>query len=169
MTGTNGSTLVSRLLRSLAVGIVKGALYYVLVVYFAPMVSYYLYTTALTPLLGGGEVSPPTLPLSRQAFLAAGFLFLGLSIAASTLTGTIAEPIIRAVSAILGFAFLLLILWGGMLHAEATVGDASLIVTMDLKPIVITYFIFITVPSVILPLLWFLVRKAHSGEMHSIK
>ncbi len=169
MVGTAGSTLASRLLRSLAIGVVRGILYYVLVVYFAPMVSYYLYTTALTPLLGEGEVSPPTLPLSKQAFLAAGFLFLGLSVAASTLTGTIAEPIIRAVSAILGFAFLLLILWGGTFHAEAAVGNASLIVTMDLKPIVIIYFVFITVPSVFLPLLWFLVKKAHSGEMHSIK
>jgi hypothetical protein len=160
---------MSRLLRSIAVGVVKGIAYYILVVYFAPMISYYLYTTALTPFMGGGEVSPPALPLSRQAFLAAGLLFLGLSVAASALTGTVVEPIIRAVSAILGFAFLLLILWGGTLHAEAVVEGAKLTVTMDLKPIVITYFVFVTVPSVILPLAWFLVRKAHSGEMHSLK
>lgn len=160
-----GRSFTERLARSLAAGVVKGVAYYLLVVYVSPLLSYYLYTAALAPLAGGAAGAPVALPLPRKAFLAAGFLFLGLSVAASALAGTLAEPLIRALSAVLGFAFLLLILWGGVLRAQTSFEDTSLSITLDLRPLAVTYFVFVTIPSVILPLVWYLVGKAHSGEM----
>ncbi|GAB6148803.1 hypothetical protein [Stetteria hydrogenophila] len=160
-----GGRLVARILRSTASGVARGLAYYVLVVHVAPALAGLLYSAAATPLtpLQAGR-APAAAPLSGREILAAGFIFLGLATAASALEDTIAAPLLRALSALLGFAYTLAILWGGTLHARAEAGGAVFTVTLDLKPLAITYFTFVTVPSAVLPMVSHLVRKAHEGE-----
>ncbi len=151
---------LSRLAGSLAWGIVKGVAYYFLIVYVSPRVSVYLYqAVAAEPV----DVAPP---LPSRALLAAGFLFIGISVAASALRDTIAAPLLRAVSAVLAFIFVFLILWDGKVEASLEEGGVTVYASLDLGTIIAVYFVFITVPGVILPLVWLLLEKASRGTGH---
>jgi len=159
--GLSGArAFLRRLASSLALGVVKGVAYYVLVVYVSPLVSVYLYrAVAAEPV----AVEPP---LPRGSLLAAGFLFIGLSVAASALRDTIAAPLIRAVSAILAFIFVFLVLWGGVVSASLEEAGVEIHVFLDLRNLLSVYFIFVTIPGIVLPFVWFMLEKAAEGRGH---
>ena len=152
---------IARLVRSVAWGVVKGVIFYLVVVKVSPLISASLYASL------SRDIQNLVLPAPRGVFLASGFLFIGLSTAAAALRGTIAEPLIRAVTAVIAFAFTALVLWGGALDVTVQEYGASLRVYLDLKPLLVTYFVFVTVPGALLPLVWYYYARAEAGDAHS--
>ncbi len=77
-------------------------------------------------------------------------LFIGLSLAATALKGTIYSPLIRALESILGFEVVLYFMDGGVIRASLDYGG-PIIIMLDISPILWEIFLFFTVPGVILP------------------
>ncbi len=78
------------------------------------------------------------------------FLFMGLSLAATALRGTIYSPLIGALESILGFAVVVYLLDGGIVSVSLNYGG-PISVTLDLSPILMEIFLFFTLPGVVLP------------------
>ena len=77
-------------------------------------------------------------------------LFIGLSLAATALKGTIYSPLIGALESILGFAVILYFMNGGIIEASLNYGG-PVTVMLDISPILWEIFLFFTIPGVVLP------------------
>ncbi len=84
-------------------------------------------------------------------------LFIGLSLAATALKGTIYSPLIGALESILGFAIILYFMNGGVITASLNYGG-PVTVTLDISPILWEIFLFFTMPGAILPFVEYFMR-----------
>ncbi len=85
-------------------------------------------------------------------------LFIGLSLAATAMKGTIYSPLIGALESILGFEIILYFMNGGIIEASLNYGG-PITVMLDISPILWEIFLFFTIPGVILPFVEYFVRR----------
>ncbi len=139
----------NRVLGALREGILWGLYYWLLFAIVIPR----LVDTFL-----GGLVSETTSP-SEGELTWLIFLFLGLSIAADALRGTIYSPLIGALESILGFAVVVHFLNGGAISVSLNLGG-PISVTLDLSPVLMEIFLFFTLPGVVLPFVEYFMKEA---------
>ena len=140
-----------RLADILVKGVLWGAYYWLLFAVIIPLL--------VNRLLGGiasGVIVPETGELTGLIFL-----FMGLSLAATALRGTIYSPLIGALESILGFAVVVYFLDGGVVSVSLDYGG-PISVTLDLSPILMEVFLFFTLPGVVLPFVEYFLRRSDS-------
>ncbi|MDK2384524.1 MAG: hypothetical protein QI199_06940 [Candidatus Korarchaeota archaeon] len=138
-----------RLTDVLAEGILWGVYYWLLFAVIIPL---------LVNRLLGGIVSEVIVPETGE-LTGLIFLFMGLSLAAAALRGTIYSPLIGALESILGFAVVVYFLDGGVVSVSLDYGG-PISVTLDLSPILMEVFLFFTLPGVVLPFVEYFIKRS---------
>lgn len=88
-------------------------------------------------------------------------LFLGIATAARALSGTIYEPLLRALNALIAFYLLLYFTNGGRLEITGiNVGGALVDVSLDVSVPLIIVLLFATLPGIVSPFIEFLEKWA---------
>ncbi len=140
-----------RLTDVLAEGILWGVYYWLLFAVIIPL---------LVNRLLGGIASEVIVPETGE-LTGLVFLFMGLSLAATALRGTIYSPLIGALESILGFAVVVYFLDGGVVSVSLDYGG-PISVTLDLSPILMEVFLFFTLPGVVLPFVEYFLKRSGS-------
>jgi len=140
-----------RLKDVLAEGILWGVYYWLLFAVIIPL---------LVNRLLGGIASEVIVPETGE-LTGLIFLFMGLSLTATALRGTIYSPLIGALESILGFAVVVYFLDGGIVSVSLDYGG-PISVTLDLSPILMEVFLFFTLPGVVLPFVEYFLKRSGS-------
>jgi hypothetical protein len=149
------TSLIRRLALSLTVGAVEGVAYYIVLVEVTPRLLDYLEASLGAP--------SPALQSSRSLVLA-GFMFIGLAVAARSLQGHIAGALISSLTSLLSFIFLAYLMHGGVVSIEGyRSGNVVMSASLDLTPLLIVVFLFYTIPGMILPVVDHFFRAAEEG------
>jgi len=142
--------VAGRIAKAVAYGAV-GMLFYVLMyLYLLPRA-----IAGLTGDLGSGIAEAAS---NRDVLLTFAVFFLGLSAAARALRGSIYQPLLHAISSLVGFFVLLYFTNGGVL--ESTIGSSggTMRVMLDISPVLYVVFFFMTVPGIIIPFIEYFLR-----------
>jgi len=125
-------------------------------------VYYWLLFAVIIPLMVNrllGEIASEVIVPETGELTGLIFLFMGLSLAATALRGTIYSPLIGALESILGFAVVVYFLDGGIVSVSLDYGG-PISVTLDLSPILMEVFLFFTLPGVVLPFVEYFLKRS---------
>ena len=131
--------IISKVLHGLLEGFILWSLYS----YVVPLVFQRLMTTVPQARYYVKSMIPSTEYLIT--YLA---FFVGLSTAASILSGTVYGPILITLLNVVGFFILLSILRGGVIEWSLIADKTRIDVCIDISVIIVVIFAFITIPSI---------------------
>ncbi len=125
-------------------GIIEAIIIILIYLYLFPLVLNKLYSTF--------GYSYSLFGPSKNVYLAALIIIVGLGITSKILRGSILSPVLRAAANMIGIIYVLSLMGNGVITVEGLQsGGYTLDVTFDLSPIMIIFFAFFAVPGVIMP------------------
>lgn len=143
-------TIAGKIIGAIAHGAIGMIFYVLLYLYILPK--------AITGLAGDLASQVAEAATNTEVLLTFAVFFLGLSTAARALRGSIYQPLLHAISSLVGFFVLLYFTNGGVLDSTIQSGEGMMHIMLDLSPVLYVVFFFMTVPGIVIPFIEYFLR-----------